>query len=165
MPNQPTILVTRRLPDNVLARVRRDYDARINLEDKLYDADEIIRRAEGCAGLLICSTEKLPAAQLARLPAAVKVVATFSVGYEHIDIEAAKTDVVIERPIAGGRGGAGKVERTQPCRGDRRADDLDHIGIAALVRHFDLGRERRDVDGVIGKRPQRRPDVGGRKRR
>jgi lactate dehydrogenase-like 2-hydroxyacid dehydrogenase len=91
VPNQPTILITRRLPDNVLARARRDYDARINLEDKLYDADETIRRAEGCAGLLICSTEKLPAAQLARLPASVKIVATFSVGHEHIDLEAAKT--------------------------------------------------------------------------
>jgi len=90
VPNKPTVLVTRRLPDNVLARARRDYDARLNLEDKLYDAEEIIRRAEGCAGLLVCSTEKLPAQQIARLPASVKIVATFSVGYEHIDLDAAK---------------------------------------------------------------------------
>ena len=90
MPSKPTILVTRRLPDNVLARAARDYDARINSEDKLYDADEVVRRAEGCAGILVCSTEKLPAPQIARLPASVKIVATFSVGYEHIDLEAAR---------------------------------------------------------------------------
>ncbi len=90
MPSKPTILVTRRLPDNVLARAGRDYDARINLDDALYDGAEVVRRAEGCAGLLICSTEKLPAELIRELPAAVKIVATFSVGYEHIDLEAAR---------------------------------------------------------------------------
>ncbi|MFI4988534.1 MAG: 2-hydroxyacid dehydrogenase [Alphaproteobacteria bacterium] len=90
MQSKPTILVTRRLPDNVLARAQKDYDARINFEDKLYDAGEMLRRAEGCAGLLICSTEKFPAEQIARLPASVKIVATFSVGHEHIDIDAAR---------------------------------------------------------------------------
>jgi glyoxylate reductase len=90
VPNKPTILVTRRLPDNVIARARRDYDARINVDDKLYGADEVIRLAEGCTGLLVCSTEKLPAEQIARLPASIKIIATFSVGYEHIDLDAAK---------------------------------------------------------------------------
>ena len=44
-----------------------------------------------------------------------------------------KPDVVIERPVARRRRGAGEIERPQPRRRDRRADDLDHIGIGALV--------------------------------
>ncbi len=90
MPKKPTILVTRRLPDNVLARAQRDYDARINFEDKLYDAETVRRLAEACDGILCCSTEKFPPEQIQRLPASVKIVATFSVGYEHIDLAAAK---------------------------------------------------------------------------
>ena len=69
-----------------------------------------------------------------------------------------KADVMIERPLAGGRRGAGEIERAQPRRRDRRADHLDHIGIGALGRDFDLGRQRGDVDGGVGERPQRRRD-------
>jgi lactate dehydrogenase-like 2-hydroxyacid dehydrogenase len=90
VPKKPTILVTRRLPDNVIARAKRDYDARLNLEDKVYTPDEVVGRAEGCDGLLVCSTEKCGAELIARLPASIKIIATFSVGYEHIDLSAAK---------------------------------------------------------------------------
>jgi lactate dehydrogenase-like 2-hydroxyacid dehydrogenase len=93
--SKPTLLVTRRLPDNVLARIRRDYDARINLEDNIYDGDTVARLAEGCAGLLICSSEKMTPEQIKRLPASVKIIATFSVGYEHIDIAAAKARGIV----------------------------------------------------------------------
>src|SRR5438552_17997177 len=41
-----------------------------------------------------------------------------------IGIEA---DMVIARPLAVGRSGAGKIERTQPPSADRRADRLHHI--------------------------------------
>jgi len=44
----------------------------------------------GCQGLLPCPTDKLTAEVVARLPASLRVIATFSVGYEHIDIEACK---------------------------------------------------------------------------
>ena len=90
MPKKPKILVTRRLPDNVIARCQRDYDANINLEDKVYTPDEVRKLAEGREGLLICSTEKCGADLIARLPASIRIIATFSVGYEHIDLEAAK---------------------------------------------------------------------------
>ena len=90
MADKPILLVTRRLPDNVLARIARDYDARVNVDDKIYDSDTLSRLAQGCAGLLICSSEKLGAREVGLLPASVKIVATFSVGYDHIDIAAAK---------------------------------------------------------------------------
>jgi len=90
VPKKPTILITRRLPDNVLARAKRDYDARLNLEDKVYAPDALVGRAEGCDGLLVCSTEKCGAELISRLPPSIKIISTFSVGYEHIDLEASK---------------------------------------------------------------------------
>ena len=95
MPNKPTLFVTRRLPDNVLARIERDYDAHINREDKLYDADAIARLANGRAGILTCSTEKFPPAMIERLPTSVKIIATFSVGFEHVDLATAKARGIV----------------------------------------------------------------------
>ena len=55
-------------------------------------------------------------------------------------------DVVIERTLAVGRGRAREVESAQAARtGERRADDLHHVGIGALLRLADLGGERGDV--------------------
>jgi glyoxylate reductase len=90
MPEKPSVLVTRRLPDAVTERLLRSYDAELNEADGVYDADELIRRAQGRTALLVCNTEKLTRAVIERLPDSVKIIATFSVGYEHIDVAAAK---------------------------------------------------------------------------
>jgi glyoxylate reductase len=89
MTAKPTLLVTRKLPDAVLERAARDYDARINQADEVYGPDALIARAEGCDAILTCSTEKYDAEVVERLPASVRAVATFSVGIEHFDLEAA----------------------------------------------------------------------------
>jgi glyoxylate reductase len=87
---KPVILVARRVPLPVEARIRDAYRATLNDDDRVWNADELIDRARGCTGLLICPTERLTADVIARLPAEVKICATFSVGYDHIDIAAAK---------------------------------------------------------------------------
>ena len=90
MSKKPTILLCRRLPQAVTERAARDYNARTNPDDVLL-GDTLAERAEGCDGLLVCSSERLNAAMIGRLPASVKMVASFSVGYEHIDIAAARS--------------------------------------------------------------------------
>lgn len=85
-----TVLVTRAMPAPVRERLARDYDARLNDADELLSADAVIERAQGCDAILTCSTEKFPAEVIDRLPDRVKAIATFSVGFEHIDLEAAK---------------------------------------------------------------------------
>lgn len=87
---KPIVLVTRKLPDAVEARLSRDYDARLNPDDTLYSADDIIAKAEGADAILPCHTEKFTAEVIERLPASVKAIANFSVGYDHVDVEAAK---------------------------------------------------------------------------
>ncbi|MCW2309357.1 2-hydroxyacid dehydrogenase [Rhodobium gokarnense] len=86
----PSVLATRRLPDNVRARLARDYSADLNEEDVVLSREELLRRAEAADALLICPTEKMTAEVIAALPERVKMVACFSVGVDHVDLAAAK---------------------------------------------------------------------------
>ena len=90
MSSKPRIFVTRKLPAPVEARLLRDYQPMLNPSDKNYSADDIIAGSANCDGLLPCPSDKLTAAVIDRLPASIRVVATFSVGYEHIDIAACR---------------------------------------------------------------------------
>ena len=55
---KPVILVTRKLPDAVEDRIRRDYDPILNPDDVLYSSDDIIERAKGVDAILPCHTEQ-----------------------------------------------------------------------------------------------------------
>jgi lactate dehydrogenase-like 2-hydroxyacid dehydrogenase len=87
---KPVLFVTRRLPPAVEARAARDYDARLNAEDKPPSAADVVRLAEGAAAVLCCPADRLDADTIRALPDSVKVIATFSVGYDHVDVDAAK---------------------------------------------------------------------------
>jgi lactate dehydrogenase-like 2-hydroxyacid dehydrogenase len=87
---KPVVLVTRKLPDAVEERLRRDYDPILNPDDALYSADEIVKRSEGVDAIMPCHTEKFSAEVIARLSKRVRVIANFSVGYDHVDTQAAK---------------------------------------------------------------------------
>jgi glyoxylate reductase len=90
MPTKPRVFVTRKLPPAVEARLQRDYQPVLNPADTLYTTDQMIAGTAGCEGLLPCPTDRLNADAVAKLPASVRVIATFSVGYEHIDVNACK---------------------------------------------------------------------------
>ena len=85
---RPKLIVTRRLPEAVEGRCRRDYDAVFNEEDAVYSAGEMLRLAQGAAAILCAPGDRIDAALVERLPASVKVVGTFSVGYDHVDAKA-----------------------------------------------------------------------------
>jgi glyoxylate reductase len=90
MSPKPVLLLTRKLPDAVEARAKRDYEVRLNPDDTVYDADTLIAKAAGADAILPCSTEKFTTEVIGRLPASVRILATYSVGYDHIDVQAAK---------------------------------------------------------------------------
>ncbi|MSO83352.1 MAG: D-glycerate dehydrogenase [Acidobacteria bacterium] len=95
MSTKPTVLVTRKLPAAVEQRLRRDYQARLNPDDRLYSRDELIESAKGAQAILPCHTEHFPAEVFEGLPDEVKIIANFSVGFDHVDIEAAKRKGVV----------------------------------------------------------------------
>ncbi len=85
-----TLLVTRRLPAAVEDRASRLFAARLNPEDRIYTSAELVRHAEGADAILTAPGDRLDAATIAALPASVKAIGTFSVGFDHIDIAAAR---------------------------------------------------------------------------
>lgn len=92
---KPKVVVTRRLPEAVQARLRRDYDAHFNDDDHVYSTDELLELAEGADALLPCHSEILDAEAIARLPGSIEAIANFSVGVDHVDLEAAKSRGII----------------------------------------------------------------------
>ena len=91
---KPVILVTRKLPEAIEARLAEVFDARLNPEDALWGRDgaEIAARAKACgaAGVLTAAGDAMNAAAINALPESVKVISTFSVGFDHIAIDAAR---------------------------------------------------------------------------
>jgi lactate dehydrogenase-like 2-hydroxyacid dehydrogenase len=92
---KPVVLVTRKLPPKVEDRLRLDYQARLNPDDRLYSKDELIAQARGAQAILPCHTEHFSADVIEQLPAEVKIIANFSVGFDHVDVEAAKKKGVV----------------------------------------------------------------------
>ena len=95
MSEKPVVLVTRKLPEAVEARLDRDYQAVFNAEDRLYTTEELLALAEGADGILPCHTEHLSAEVIARLPDRVRVVANMSVGVDHVDLGAAESRGIV----------------------------------------------------------------------
>ena len=86
---KPRVLATRHFPPDVEARLAASFDAVLNPEDRLYDGPALAAAAAGCDGIMCAAGDVLNAQTVAALPASVRIIATFSVGYEHVDVAAA----------------------------------------------------------------------------
>ena len=86
---KPRVLATRHFPPDVEARLAANFDAVLNPEDRLYDGPALIKAANGCDGIMCAAGDPLTAETIGGLPASVRIIATFSVGYEHVDVAAA----------------------------------------------------------------------------
>jgi lactate dehydrogenase-like 2-hydroxyacid dehydrogenase len=90
MSERPIVVVGRKLPQAVEARLERDYRPKLNPDDRLYSAGELLDLAADADAILPCHTEHLDAEAIARLPDSIKIIANFSVGVDHCDLAAAK---------------------------------------------------------------------------
>ena len=88
---KPRLIVSRQIPQAVAERIRAEFDCPWP-EGRDMTADEAVAAlAETRAdALMLTSHLKFGADMIARLPASVKIAATCSVGYEHIDVAAAQ---------------------------------------------------------------------------
>jgi lactate dehydrogenase-like 2-hydroxyacid dehydrogenase len=95
MSSKTKLVITRKLPSEIEARANRSYEVKTSLDDRLFSPDELIDFVAGAQAIVPCHTERFPAEILARLPASVKVIANFSVGVDHVDLDAAKQRGII----------------------------------------------------------------------
>ncbi len=89
------MLVTRKLPDTVEQKLAENFTTILNPDDRLYSTAEMLQLAEKVDAILPCHTEKFSAATITQLPARVKAIANFSVGVDHVDLDAARQKKVI----------------------------------------------------------------------
>jgi lactate dehydrogenase-like 2-hydroxyacid dehydrogenase len=86
---KPVLVVTSRYPKEVEDRIDRDYNARRNPNQFPFSQQKLLSAAEGADALFITPADRLDSAFFQNVSPTVKIIATYSVGFEHIDLEAA----------------------------------------------------------------------------
>jgi lactate dehydrogenase-like 2-hydroxyacid dehydrogenase len=86
---KPILVVTTRYTREVEDRIDRDYNARRNSNQFPFSQQELLSAAEGADALFITPADRLDSGFFQKVSPTVKIVATYSVGFEHIDLEAA----------------------------------------------------------------------------
>lgn len=87
---RPIVTVTRRLPAPVEVELRESFDVRLN-EDDLPMARAELRRALESSDALLCTvTDRLDRATLGDPPIRARILANFGVGFNHVDLAAAR---------------------------------------------------------------------------
>ena len=86
----PRLLIARPAPDAVLARARQSYDVVFNEADLATDKPALLAMAQGADALIAAPGRPFDAGFIGALPPSVRMIATFSVGFDHVDINAAK---------------------------------------------------------------------------
>ncbi|MFN4207735.1 MAG: 2-hydroxyacid dehydrogenase [Agrobacterium albertimagni] len=86
---RPQVYITRKLPDAVETRMRELFDAELNVDDKPRPREELIAAIKSADVLVPTVTDRIDAALIAEAGPQLKLIASFSNGTDHIDIDAA----------------------------------------------------------------------------
>ena len=95
MSARPSVVVTRRLPEAVERELMRDFEARLNPEDRPLGAEGLVEAMRSADAVLTTVTDKVTAEVLSAEPRRARIVANFGVGFNNIDVEAAKARGVV----------------------------------------------------------------------
>jgi lactate dehydrogenase-like 2-hydroxyacid dehydrogenase len=87
---RPTVVVTRRLPEAVERELGREFDARLNQDDRPLGPEGLQEALRTSDGLLCTVTDRLTEEVLSAEPRRARILANFGVGFNHIDTQAAK---------------------------------------------------------------------------
>jgi lactate dehydrogenase-like 2-hydroxyacid dehydrogenase len=86
---KPNLVVTSRYPKEVEDRIDRDYNARRNPNQFPFSQQDLLAAAEGADAMFITPADRLDSGFFLKVSPTIKIIATYSVGFEHIDLEAA----------------------------------------------------------------------------
>ena len=86
---RPRVYITRKLPDAVETRMRELFDAELNVDDGPRTREELIEAVRTADVLVPTVTDRIDAALIAEAGPQMKLIASFSNGTDHIDVDAA----------------------------------------------------------------------------
>jgi len=93
---RPKVYITRKLPDAVETRMRELFEAELNVDDKPRTREELIAAVKTADVLVPTVTDRIDAALIAEAGPQLKLIASFSNGTDHIDIDtAAKKGITV----------------------------------------------------------------------
>jgi lactate dehydrogenase-like 2-hydroxyacid dehydrogenase len=87
---KPVAIVTRKWPEENEKRLRELFDVKLNDTDKPFTADELKSALQNCDVLMPTVTDKITADILSVENRRANMIGNFGVGFNHIDINAAK---------------------------------------------------------------------------
>jgi glyoxylate reductase len=86
---KPVVIVTRKLPQPVEARMRELFDAQLNQHDAPMSRDELIRAVQKASVLVPTVTDRIDRAVLSQSGPNLKLIANFGTGVDNIDLDTA----------------------------------------------------------------------------
>jgi len=92
---KPKVVITRRLPAAAEERAKKLFDVELNASDVPLDVAALARAMREADGLLPCVADKITAELLATPGRKARIVANYGVGYNNIDVLAAKANGIV----------------------------------------------------------------------
>ena len=89
-PDKPRILVTRKMMPDVERRIAELFRANLNRDDEPLSFSHIMAQSAYHDAILLTSFDKLGPDFIPSLPPSIRIIATHSVGYDHLSIPQAK---------------------------------------------------------------------------
>lgn len=87
---KPKIILTRQLPDSIETRMRELFNATLNESDVPLSKEELIAAVQSADVLVPTVTDTIDAEVIAAAGPQLKLIASFGVGVDHIDLKAAR---------------------------------------------------------------------------
>jgi glyoxylate reductase len=92
---KPKVVVTRKLPDPVEARMRELFDTELNAQDRPLSVEQMTHALATADILAPTVTDRIDAELIARAGPQLKMIANFGAGVDHIDVQAAANRGII----------------------------------------------------------------------
>jgi lactate dehydrogenase-like 2-hydroxyacid dehydrogenase len=87
--SKPILVVTAHFVPEVEVRIDREFEARRKLDGTAFTHEELLAAADGADAMFVTPMDRIDADFFKRVSSSVKVIATYSVGYDHIDLNGA----------------------------------------------------------------------------
>ena len=89
------VFVTRKLLKENEEKLKELFDVKLNSDDKIYSAAEIVESSKNFDGILSSVTDPINSDTISKLSSSIKIIANGAVGFGNIDIKAAQEKGII----------------------------------------------------------------------